>query len=133
MPNTYQKVLAEIQQHPKTCLITGVAGFIGSNFLETLLNHDQQVVGLDNFSTGYRRNLDQVRDLAGPDKWLRFKFFEGDIRDLSTCRKVCAGIDYVLHHAALGSVPRSLEDPISTNENNVAGFLFQISCFGFRI
>ncbi len=123
MPTPYQKELTEIQQTPKTWLVTGAAGFIGSNLLETLLDHDQQVVGLDNFSTGFRRNLEQVRDLVGPDKWARFKFFEGDIRDLPTCRKACTGIDYVLHQAALGSVPRSLEDPIRTNENNISGFL----------
>jgi UDP-N-acetylglucosamine/UDP-N-acetylgalactosamine 4-epimerase len=123
MPNTYQKVLNEIQQNPKTWLITGVAGFIGSNLLETLLNHDQYIVGLDNFSTGYFRNLDEVRYLVGHDKWARFRFIEGDICDPATCRKSCTGVDYVLHQAALGSVPRSLEDPVRTNENNISGFL----------
>jgi UDP-N-acetylglucosamine 4-epimerase len=123
MPTPYQKILTKIQNNPKTWLITGVAGFIGSNLLETLLNHDQHIVGLDNFSTGYRRNLDEVREIVGPDKWARFRFIEGDICDLATCRKVCTGVEYLLHQAALGSVPRSLEDPICTNENNISGFL----------
>jgi UDP-N-acetylglucosamine/UDP-N-acetylgalactosamine 4-epimerase len=123
MHTPYQKILTEIQNNPKTWLITGVAGFIGSNLLETLLNHDQHIVGLDNFSTGYRRNLDEVRYLVGPDKWARFRFIEGDICDSATCCKSCTGVDYVLHQAALGSVPRSLEDPVRTNENNISGFL----------
>jgi UDP-N-acetylglucosamine 4-epimerase len=103
--------------------VTGVAGFIGSNLLEQLLMLDQQVIGLDNFSTGKRQNLDEVQGVVGADRWSRFRFVEGDIRAPETCRSVCQGVDYILHEAALGSVPRSLEDPISTNANNVTGFL----------
>lgn len=109
--------------HQYHWLITGVAGFIGSNLLEGLLRLNQKVTGLDNFSTGYRHNLDQVRELVGPHAWLNFTFIEGDIRRLEDCRNACQGVDYVLHEAALGSVPRSIEDPILSNENNVTGFL----------
>lgn len=108
---------------PKTWLITGVAGFIGSNLLETLLKLDQPVVGLDNFATGHQRNLDEVRSLVSSQQWARFKFIEGDIRKLDDCRQACAHIDYVLHEAALGSVPRSINDPVTTNGTNIDGFL----------
>jgi UDP-N-acetylglucosamine 4-epimerase len=103
--------------------VTGVAGFIGSNLLEQLLKLDQTVVGLDNFSTGKQRNLDEVQALVGAERWARFRLIGGDIRDLDTCHLACRGVDYILHEAALGSVPRSLEDPILTNANNVTGFL----------
>jgi UDP-N-acetylglucosamine 4-epimerase len=106
-----------------TWLVTGVAGFIGSNLLESLLKLDQQVVGLDSFATGHRHNLEQVQGLVAPEQWARFRFIEGDIRKLDDCRTACAGVDYVLHQAALGSVPRSLEDPITTNQANIDGFL----------
>jgi UDP-N-acetylglucosamine 4-epimerase len=109
------------RQH--TWLVTGVAGFIGSNLLEALLEKGQHVVGLDNFSTGFRHNLDQVEAAVGPDKWARFRFIEGDIRSLDTCREACEGVDIVLHEAALGSVPRSIDDPIASHESNVTGFL----------
>ena len=112
---------------PATWLITGVAGFIGSNLLEALLKLDQRVVGLDNFFTGYRANLDEVRAQVRPAQWLNFRFIEGDIRSLETCREACKDVQYVLHHAALGSVPRSLEDPILTNECNVTGFLHMLA------
>lgn len=104
-------------------LITGVAGFIGSSLLETLLLHNQRVVGLDNFSTGLQRNLDEVRKVVSPAQWELFQFHEGDILDIDTCRRACNGVDLVLHQAALGSVPRSLKDPITTNASNVTGFL----------
>jgi len=104
-------------------LITGVAGFIGSNLLETLLKLDQDVVGLDNFSTGHQHNLDEVRSLVSPEQWQRFQFIQGDIRQLNDCRRACEGIDFVLHQAALGSVPRSLADPITTNQSNIDGYL----------
>jgi len=104
-------------------LVTGAAGFIGSNLVETLLKLNQSVVGLDNFLTGHQHNLDEVKKLVTPDQWGRFTFIEGDIRDITTCESACAGADYVLHQAALGSVPRSLEDPITTNECNITGFL----------
>lgn len=117
----------EIQQHlagsQYRWLITGVAGFIGSNLLEALLKLNQKVIGLDNFSTGYRHNLDQVEDLVGPDAWGHFNFIQQDIRQLDECRAACQDVDIVLHQAALGSVPRSIDDPILTNENNVSGFL----------
>ena len=121
--NAYQKCQEKLLAEPKAWLITGVAGFIGSNLLESLLLLNQKVIGLDNFSTGYQRNLDEVRILVSPEQWSRFNFFEGDIRNLDDCKRVCDGVDYVLHEAALGSVPRSLEDPIATNQNNIDGFL----------
>ncbi len=108
---------------PQTWLITGVAGFIGCNLLETLLKLEQHVVGLDNFATGHRQNLQQIQRAVTPAQWARFTFIEGDIRNLDECRAACAGVDYVLHQAALGSVPRSLEDPIATNAANIDGFL----------
>jgi UDP-N-acetylglucosamine 4-epimerase len=119
----YRQLQARLRNERRTWLVTGVAGFIGSNLLETLLKLDQQVVGLDNFATGHQRNLDQVRGLVTPEQWARFRFVQGDIRKLDDCRAACAGVDYVLHQAALGSVPRSLEDPISTNATNIDGFL----------
>ena len=103
--------------------VTGVAGFIGSNLLEVLLRHNQTVVGLDNFSTGHQHNLDQVKESVSAEQWSRFRMITGDIRDLRNCRDACANVNYVLHQAALGSVPRSLEDPLLTNENNITGFL----------
>ena len=107
----------------RTWLVTGVAGFIGSNLLEALLARGQRVVGLDNFSTGFRHNLDQVEEAVGAEAWSRFRFIEGDIRDLETCREACAGVDIVLHEAALGSVPRSIDDPLTSHACNVTGFL----------
>lgn len=119
----YAQVQTQLQATPQTWLITGVAGFIGSNLLETLLKLDQRVIGLDNFATGYQRNLDEVQTLVTPAQWSRFNFILGDIRQLDDCRQACTGIDLVLHQAALGSVPRSLEDPITTNGTNIDGFL----------
>lgn len=119
----YQTVCEQLQQAPKTWLITGVAGFIGSNLLETLLKLNQNVVGLDNFATGHQHNLDEVQSLVKPEQWANFKFYEGDIRNFADCQKACAGVDYVLHQAALGSVPRSIADPITTNAANITGFL----------
>ncbi|MEK0363760.1 NAD-dependent epimerase/dehydratase family protein [Pseudomonas sp. CBC3] len=120
---TYENLLEALPQQPKTWLVTGVAGFIGSNLLETLLKLDQQVVGLDNFATGHQYNLDEVRGLVTPQQWARFRFIEGDIRNLDDCRRACEGVDYVLHQAALGSVPRSIYDPITTDGTNIGGFL----------
>ncbi|WP_180109528.1 MULTISPECIES: NAD-dependent epimerase/dehydratase family protein [unclassified Acinetobacter] len=119
----YQTVCEQLQQAPKIWLVTGVAGFIGSNLLETLLKLNQNVVGLDNFSTGHQHNLDEVQSLIKPEQWANFKFYEGDIRNFTDCQKACAGVDYVLHEAALGSVPRSIADPITTNAANITGFL----------
>ncbi|MDO8266606.1 MAG: NAD-dependent epimerase/dehydratase family protein [Moraxellaceae bacterium] len=119
----YEQLLTELPTSPRTWLVTGVAGFIGSNLLETLLKLEQRVVGLDNFATGHQRNLDEVQSLVTPEQWARFKFIKGDIRNLEDCQQACAGVDYVLHEAALGSVPRSINDPITTNSANIDGFL----------
>ena len=119
----YQQLLAALPLAPKTWLITGVAGFIGSNLLETLLKLDQRVVGLDNFATGHHKNLAEVQTLVSAAQWARFNFIEGDIRELADCRRACEGVDCVLHQAALGSVPRSIEDPLATNAANITGFL----------
>ena len=119
----YQTVCTQLKQAPKMWLVTGVAGFIGSNLLETLLKLDQKVVGLDNFATGYQYNLDEVQTLVSPAQWNNFSFIEGDIRNFEDCQKACMDVDYVLHQAALGSVPRSIADPITTNATNITGFL----------
>lgn len=119
----YQSVCEQLKQAPKMWLVTGVAGFIGSNLLETLLKLNQNVVGLDNFATGHQYNLDEVQGLVTPQQWANFSFIEGDIRNFEDCQKACAGVDYVLHEAALGSVPRSIADPITTNAANITGFL----------
>jgi UDP-N-acetylglucosamine 4-epimerase len=121
--NRYDGVRQSLRQHRKTWLVTGVAGFIGSNLLESLLKLDQRVVGLDNFATGHKRNLDEVKGLVSKCQWENFSFIEGDIRRIADCQVACEGVDYVLHQAALGSVPRSLADPRSTNETNISGFL----------
>lgn len=120
---SYETLLQGLVKSPKTWLVTGVAGFIGSNLLETLLQLDQRVVGLDNFATGYQQNLDEVQSLVTSQQWARFKFLHGDIRSLDSCRQASEGVDYVLHQAALGSVPRSIHDPITTNSTNIDGFL----------
>ncbi|WLT30180.1 NAD-dependent epimerase/dehydratase family protein [Geothrix sp. PMB-07] len=119
----FDEVLAELKAAPKTWLVTGVAGFIGSNLLEALLKAGQTVVGLDNFATGSQANLDDVKGVVGPEAWARFSFIHGDIRNLADCQRACENVDYVLHEAALGSVPRSIEDPIATNQANIDGFL----------
>ncbi|MDU9037531.1 NAD-dependent epimerase/dehydratase family protein [Pseudomonas corrugata] len=119
----YENLLRTLPSEPKVWLITGVAGFIGSNLLETLLKLQQRVVGLDNFSTGHQRNLDEVERMVTEDQWSRFTLIKADICNLDECRRACVGVDYVLHQAALGSVPRSINDPIKTNESNVNGFL----------
>ncbi|OZI38792.1 LPS biosynthesis protein WbpP [Bordetella genomosp. 5] len=119
----YESVCAQLRAAPRKWLVTGCAGFIGSNLIETLLKLDQTVVGLDNFATGHQRNLDEVRGLVSAEQWARFSFIEGDIRDLDACKRAVEGVDRVLHQAALGSVPRSLADPITSNEVNISGFL----------
>ena len=119
----YQDIQQHLEKNKHCWLITGVAGFIGSNLLESLLKLNQKVVGLDNFSTGYQHNLDEVRDIVGNRAWSDFNFIEGDICKLEDCQRAIKDVDYVLHQAALGSVPRSIEDPILTNENNISGFL----------
>jgi len=118
----YQLLRCRLIDTPKVWLVTGVAGFIGSNLLEALLLLDQRVVGLDNCATGSWRNLEQVRALVGPERWERFRHLQGDIRDLDTCRQATEGVDYLLHQAALGSVPRSIAHPAEVHACNVTGF-----------
>ena len=123
----YEQIKVELLSSPKTWLVTGVAGFIGSNLLEHLLKLNQKVVGLDNFATGHQHNLDEVQGLVTAEQWQEFNFFEGDIRNYQDCELALAnngeGVDYVLHQAALGSVPRSIADPVTTNAANITGFL----------
>jgi UDP-N-acetylglucosamine/UDP-N-acetylgalactosamine 4-epimerase len=121
--SAYEDALDTLRSSPKRWVVTGAAGFIGSHLVEKLLREGQSVVGLDNFATGHRHNLQEVQSLVGPLAWSRFTLVEGDIRDASTCQSVCRGADYVLHQAALGSVPRSIDDPIATNSVNINGFL----------
>lgn len=121
--NTFERCRENLIQDPRTWLVTGAAGFIGSNLVERLLVMDQNVVGLDNFATGYRKNLDEVRHIAGEERASRFRFVEGDIRDLGTCQVCCEGTDIVLHQAALGSVPASVDDPLKAHGDNLTGFL----------
>jgi UDP-N-acetylglucosamine 4-epimerase len=118
----YCRLRDELVSKPKVWVVTGVAGFIGSNLLQELVALGQTVVGVDNFSTGHRANLDDVL-AAQPELASRLRMVEGDIRDLDTCRTACEGADYVLHHAALGSVPWSMDDPLRTNSVNVDGFV----------
>lgn len=119
----YEQIQQELLESPKTWLVTGVAGFIGSNLLEKLLKLNQTVVGLDNFATGHQHNLDEVKSLVSEEQWSRFNFMEGDIREPKACQQAVQGVDYVLHQAALGSVPRSIADPLTTNAANITGFL----------
>ena len=119
----FEKLCEQLASSPKKWLITGVAGFIGSNLLETLLKLGQTVVGLDNFATGHQRNLDEVKSTVSEEQWANFSFIEGDIRDYDTCKNAVENVDYVLHQAALGSVPRSIADPLTSNAANVSGFL----------
>ena len=121
--SAYQLLKRKLKTAQYTWLVTGVAGFIGCNLLKALLNLDQRVVGLDNFSTGQRTNLHQIRDAVGATRWAQFSLIEGDICEMSHCIEAVKGVDYVLHEAALGSVPRSVADPIATNQSNVTGFL----------
>lgn len=119
----YDDIKKQLMTSPKTWLVTGVAGFIGSNLLEALLLLNQKVIGLDNFATGYQHNLDEVQGLVSSEQWQRFKFIEGDIRNYQDCENAVSTVDYVLHQAALGSVPRSIADPLTTNAANISGFL----------
>ena len=119
----YDDIKKQLIKEPKVWLVTGVAGFIGSNLLETLLLLDQKVIGLDNFATGHQRNLDEVQGLVSEKQWQCFDFIEGDIRNYQDCEKAVSTVDYVLHQAALGSVPRSIADPLTTNAANITGFL----------
>ena len=121
--STYEQVQSELRLQPRTWLVTGVAGFIGSHLLEALLKLDQTVVGVDNFATGKHRNLGEVRQLVKPEQWTRFRFIDGDICSPQSCQAACHGVNVVLHQAALGSVPRSLQDPMRSFQSNVTGFL----------
>ena len=137
----FEQLQARLQTELHTWLVTGVAGFIGSNLLEALLKLNQRVVGLDNFATGHRRNLDEVRALVTPEQWARFSFIPGDVCNLADCQRAAQGAEYILHQAALGSVPRSLADPITTNATNITGFLnllvaardAKVKCFVYAV
>jgi UDP-N-acetylglucosamine 4-epimerase len=118
-----QDLQQELAQRKHHWLVTGAAGFIGSNLVEALLKLNQRVTGLDNFATGHQHNLDQVRELVGEQAWSNFTFVQADIRSPEDCARACEGVDFVLHQAALGSVPRSIADPQTTNETNISGFL----------
>ena len=119
----YEKLKSQLNGDARNWLVTGVGGFIGSNLLEALLRLEQNVVGLDNFSTGKRHNLEQVQRLVTAPQWRRFKFIRGDIENLAQCRRACREVEFVLHQAALGSVPLSVEQPLLANASNVSGFL----------
>jgi UDP-N-acetylglucosamine 4-epimerase len=119
----FEQLLETFKTNQKTWLVTGNAGFIGSNLTEFLLKHNQRVVGLDNFSTGYQHNIDDVLSNVGEEKAKNFTFIEGNTWEMETCQKACKGVDIVLHQAALGSVPRSIADPVTSNQSNITGFL----------
>ena len=119
----YEETQQRIERKPRRWLVTGAAGFIGSHLVEHLLNLGQSVTGLDNFSTGKRENLEHVRHAVGAEAWKKMRFIQGDIRSLDTCREACDGAELVLHQAALGSVPRSIDDPLASSDNNINGFL----------
>jgi len=121
--SAYETLKTHLQSKQYKWLITGAAGFIGSNLLEALLRLNQKVLGLDNFSTGHQRNLDEVQSIVTPTQWQNFRFMQADICNLAHCQTACTDVDFVLHQAALGSVPRSVQDPITTNASNVNGFL----------
>jgi UDP-N-acetylglucosamine 4-epimerase len=120
---TFDELQARLKSEPRSWLVTGVAGFIGSSLLEALLKLGQNVAGLDNFATGNRKNLDEVQASTSKEAWARFRFIEGDLAELPSCRLACERADYVLHHAALGSVPHSMADPLGCHQSNVTGFL----------
>jgi len=119
----FTNLIEEFRLTQKIWLVTGIAGFIGSNLAEFLLSNNQKVVGLDNFSTGYQKNLDMVKESVGEKNYANLNFIKGDISNYDTCHKACKGVDIILHQAALGSVPRSIADPITSNLSNITGFL----------
>ncbi|CAA6822392.1 MAG: UDP-glucose 4-epimerase (EC [uncultured Sulfurovum sp.] len=119
----YNKTKTDLLKNPKTWVVTGVAGFIGSNLAEALLKLDQKVIALDNFSTGHKHNLEHIQSSVSPKQWENFHFTQGDITDFETCKNITKDVDIILHQAALGSVPRSIDNPILSNHNNVSGFL----------
>jgi UDP-N-acetylglucosamine/UDP-N-acetyl-alpha-D-glucosaminouronate 4-epimerase len=122
-PDALERATAELQARPARWLVTGSAGFIGSHLLETLLRLGQEVVSLDNFETGHQANLDEVRGIVGEERWRRHRFFEADVADPAACRRACEGVNIVLHEAALGSVPRSISEPLRAHAANATGFL----------
>lgn len=124
--SAYDALTARLRTDPRTWLVTGAAGFIGSNLVQRLLELDQRVVGMDNFATGHRRNLDDVKALVPSTQWARWTFLESDITSLESCQAACQGVDFVLHQAALGSVPRSLADPLASHRANVDGFVHML-------
>ena len=121
--NPYEELKTSLITRPESWLVTGAAGFIGSHLVEALLKLDQHVVGLDNFATAKSDNLDEVKDLVGPERWSLFRFIEGDLADLDTCKTSCSGITYVLHQGAIGSVPRSIDDPLASHRSNDIGMI----------
>lgn len=121
--SAYEDLQVDLKNKPRTWMITGVAGFIGSNLLETLLKLDQNVIGIDNFATGFQRNLDQVAETVTPEQWGRFRFVEGDITERDDCLEACEGAEIILHQAAINSAPRSIDDPYTSHRVNVNGFI----------
>ena len=121
--STYNQVQVELKAAPRKWLVTGVAGFIGSNLFEALLKLEQSVVGFDNFATGKKKNIEEVRAAVSPAQWARFRFVEGDISEAKSCAEACQGVDFVVHQAALGSVPASMANPLGFHRANVTGFL----------
>lgn len=117
----FEEVITDLRGRPRRWLVTGAAGFIASNLVEFLLKQEQQVVGFDNFATGYRHNLDEVHSLVGDEAWKRFQFIEGDLQYIEDCLRAVRGIDLILHQGAIGSVPRSIEDPLTSHAANVTG------------
>ena len=123
MNSAYTEACRRLKDQPRTWLVTGAAGFIGSHLVQALLGLDQRVMGFDNLATGFRRNLDEVKGAVSHRQWSQFEFLEGDISDLSACHRACQSVHHVLHQAALGSVPRSIENPVGCNTANVNGFV----------
>ncbi len=120
---SYKSAQEHLNRNAQTWLVTGAAGFIGSNIVEHLLRLNQHVIGFDNFATGHQRNLDEVHGLVSPEQWTRFTMVRADIRNLEECRRACRDVQFVLHHAAVGSVPHSIEDPLYAHAVNVTGTL----------
>jgi UDP-N-acetylglucosamine 4-epimerase len=129
-PVALRDAAAQLRVEPKRWLVTGSAGFIGSHLVESLLRLGQQVVSVDSFETGHRRNLEEVRTAVGEERWRQHEFIEGDIVDPGTCRRACKEVNVVLHQAALGSVPRSISDPQRTHAANATGFLNMLAAAG---
>lgn len=123
MASSFSEIKVRLLKSPHNWAVTGVAGFIGSNLLEFLLSHDQVVVGLDNLSSGYMSNLEAVEKRVTQEQWSRFRFLKGDIRSVEDCKHAVDGVEYVLHQAALGSVPASIDDPVLANDVNAGGFV----------